>query len=87
MRKIEILEKSNWYASDIQEFYGISKPYAEKIKNMVANSGFVAPVDQAQKNQSVIADAVIKFMGGKDRLTEIQILNELKKYEREEKQE
>ena len=54
---------------------------------MVANSGFVAPVDQAQKNQSVIADAVIKFMGGKDRLTEIQILNELKKYEKEGKQE
>ena len=39
MRKIEILEKSNWYASDIQEFYGISKPYAEKIKMILLSCG------------------------------------------------
>ena len=80
MRNVKVLEKSNWYVSDIQEYYGISKPYAEKIKSIVANKGYVAPVDINNSQQSVIADEVIRFMGGKDRLTEIQILNELKKY-------
>lgn len=84
MRNVAILEKSNWFASDIQEYYGISKPHAEKIKNIVAAKGCVAPIDLDQKQQSVIADEVIRFMGGKDRLTEIQILNELKKYEKED---
>lgn len=81
-RDFSMLLKSNWFASDIEAYYGISKSTADYIKKSVENLGHIPPCDKGKERRSVIADEVIKFMGGKDRLTEIQILNELRNYER-----
>lgn len=72
---------SKWTANDIADFYGIGLSYANEIKTKVQNMGYVAPIDEGKERKSVIADKVIQVMGGKDRLTEIQILNELRQYE------
>lgn len=81
-RDFSKLSLSKWYSEDIAAFYGISKKTAETIKTMVEHEGGIAPIDKSKERKAVSADKVIQLMGGKDRLTEIQILNELRKYER-----
>lgn len=73
MRKIEALLKSNWFASDIADYYGCSLEKANSIKAKVEYEYGVIKADEHSQRKSVSADDVIKVMGGKDRLTELEI--------------
>lgn len=77
-RNYDVLLKSSWFASDIQEYYGISLSYANQIKTLVENESGVAPIYVDKERSAVCADDVIKYMGGKSRLEEAQIYNLLK---------
>lgn len=77
-RNYDVLLKSSWFASDIQEYYGISLSYANQIKTLVENENGVAPIYVDKERSAVCADDVIKYMGGKSRLEEAQIYNLLK---------
>ena len=77
LKKIDALNKTYWFASDISDYLGCSMTRAVKIKNSVLiNSGTIKE-HQKEKNQSVKADDVIKYLGGNNRLEEIQILESL----------
>lgn len=82
-RDFKKLLKSNWFASDIQEFYGISKASADYIKKRTEEAFGCVLADELKEQRAVRADDVIKVMGGQDRLTELKIWNELLKYEGE----
>lgn len=78
-RDYNVLLKSNWFSSDIQAFYGVSKVTADKIKQMVLEDKGSVLVDIHNERQSVSADDVIKALGGNSRLEEMQIYNLLNK--------
>lgn len=78
-RNYEVLLKPNWFASDIQAFYGISKVKAEEIKTKVQKENGEIWLDLDSERKSVKADDVIKAMGGNSRLEEMQIYNLLGK--------
>ncbi len=67
------LLKSNWFANDIQAYYGISSTYADRIKTYVENEYGCVETDIGKERRAVRADDVIKSMGGKSRLEEAQI--------------
>lgn len=73
MRNYSVLLKSYWFASDIAEFYGCSLTRANNIKATVENLYGNTEIDKDSERKTVSADAVIKVMGGTDRLTEMQI--------------
>lgn len=73
MRNYEVLLKSNWFASDIAEFYDCSLTRANNIKAMVEKVYGATEIDKDSERRTVSADNVIKVMGGTDRLTEMQI--------------
>ena len=79
MRDFKVLMKSNWFASDVQAYYGCSQAKAINIIATVKKEYGVIQADKNSEKQSVSADDVIKVMGGKDRLTEMQILAEYQK--------
>ena len=78
MRNYDLLLKSNWFASDIAEFYGCSLTRANNIKAKVEELYGATPIDQNSERKTVSADNVIKVMGGTDRLTEIKIYKLIK---------
>lgn len=75
--KLKLLEKPFWFASDIQKYYGMSKGQSEFVKNWVKEKKGVPSFYEDKERQAVSADHVIEVLGGKDRLTESQIINEL----------
>ena len=79
MSKYNLLLKTSWFASDIANYYGISKPYAEKIKSRVIERYGCSPSTEDNDTQkSVRTDDVIKFMGGNNRIEELQVLSLVK---------
>ena len=86
-RNYKILTKSNWFATDIQAYYGCSKSTADYIKKRTEQIYGCIQADELKDQKSVSADNVIKIMGGQDRLTEIKIINELIKNEGEKENE
>lgn len=78
-RDFQMLKKSNWFATDIQAYYGCSKSTADYIKKRTEQIYGCIQADELKDQKSVSADNVIKIMGGQDRLTEIKIINELLK--------
>lgn len=78
-RDYSVLLKSNWFSSDIQAFYGVSKAYADKIKQMVLEDKGSVLIDIHNERQAVSADDVIQALGGNSRLEEMQIYNLLYK--------
>jgi uncharacterized ubiquitin-like protein YukD len=78
MRNYLVLEKSNWFASDIAEYYDCSLTRANNIKAKVEELYGATEIDKQSERKTVSADNVIKVMGGIDRLTELQIYKLLK---------
>lgn len=78
MRNYLVLEKSNWFASDIAEYYDCSLTRANNIKAKVEELYGATEIDKQSERKTVSADNVIKVMGGVDRLTELQIYKLLK---------
>ena len=74
LTKLELLNKSCWFASDIQQYLQCSKKKAIKIKNIVAQQYGVIQEHTECNNQAVSTDNVIKCIGGNSRLEEITIL-------------
>ena len=73
MRNYAVLLKSNWFASDIAEFYDCSMVRANNIKSKVEELYGNTEIDKKSERKTVSADNVIKVMGGTDRLTEMKI--------------
>lgn len=73
MRNYAVLLKSNWFASDIAEFYDCSMVRANNIKSKVEELYGNTEIDKQSERKTVSADNVIKVMGGTDRLTEMKI--------------
>ena len=77
-RDYSVLLKPYWYSSDIQSYFGFSKTYADQIKSAVESDCGVIPAHVDNERRAVCADDVIKYLGGKSRLEEMQIYNLLK---------
>lgn len=77
LKKVDALNKTYWFASDISNFLECSMTRAVKIKNSVLLESGTIEEHLKEKNQSVKADDVIRYVGGKDRLEETKILESL----------
>jgi hypothetical protein len=75
--KLTLLEKPYWFVSDIQKYYGMSKGQAEFVKNWVKESKGVPSFYEDKERQAVSADHVIEVLGGRNRLEEASLINEL----------
>lgn len=73
MQNLKELLKPSWFASDIANYLDCSMAYANEIKSKVESEVGCIPLDKGKKQTRVSADAVIKFLGGIDRLTELKI--------------
>ena len=80
--RAEILLKPYWFASDIEIYFQISRTQAEIIKREVQNLGHTPSYSDGKQKVSVIADEVIKYMGGNNRLEEMRLLESYSNIER-----
>lgn len=72
--KVEALLLPAWSLEEIQKYLDCSRSYAVQIKNATEKKYGAIEVDKGKGKTNVSSDAVIKMMGGKDRLTEMQII-------------
>ena len=74
LSKLTVLTKPYWFASDIQIYLNCSLSRANRLKQVVENKYGVITEHEDREFQAVKADDVIKAIGGKSRLEEIEIL-------------
>jgi hypothetical protein len=74
MEAYRLLLKPNWTISDIASYYGFSYGFATEVKlnveKIYGTPGYCADKERT----SVKADDVIRFMGGTNRLEEMQLI-------------
>lgn len=72
--KMQSLLKPSWRVSDIVNYLNCSRSTAQRIKNAVAEKYGTCELDLTKKHTHVKGDDVIKYLGGINRFTEMQIL-------------
>lgn len=72
--KLKLLEKPYWYPKDIEKYLEVSASQANYISIFVKDKFGVPAFFEGKERQAVSSDKVLEFLGGKDRLYEVEIL-------------